>query len=794
MTSNPVLRRAMPVLQAFFYIAFVILWFKDNFPALKAVRLSSLWAFIPLVTITVARLVIRARSGKLSLSAGWKRDAAAIAVIIVLATLTRVPFLAHSFGLMDSDEAIPALMSKHIAEGRQPPLYFYGAFFQGSLPQHFTAAFVRAFGYSVPLAKWTAFMAFALFLAVQFLLLKKLFSFGFACATGLFYVLPWRELVLASTDLASGFPVVLLLASLAFYLAAGAVFEDRADWLAPLGFVLGLAFWSHQISVIFCAVIAPFLIYKYRLRIERYLGLAAWFAVGCLPLVLNELARGFPIVRVFFLGQSTDAVFAGRLERARRFLLGLISAGPEAADAVYLGIMAAGFLTIVLLVVLRKTRPAALILPAYFTTFLAVYLLSRSGGTPVSRYLYILYIAVPGLLAAPFLWLKTRFRFAAAAALFALIFTLSQAGVSRTFLADVSARHESLKGTVAAMKATGETCWISEFWTSYLLTSLSGEEVVVASKDVRRYYPYELRYWSEGRTNWVIPKHRDTMELYGLVIPDVLDRVGADYKRQDTGEYTLLYRISQEVFPRIFLADPPESLPEVRLSGQAANDGALSLEFERLDSLPTPGLGFEVEVPGYCSRFWPMWESGRFVARVPFPLRGETRIRFGFTYAGFRLRRGMQEADWTPGPGDLEQPRPEVEFLEGIGPQREAYGRPMFVCRKKAALEVNRPAGRGSKLALDLYCPFDFKEPFWYGDYAQSVAVTVNGRRLGEHILGDGKTTVAIDLDPELFTGRGDIVGLEFKYAMPVSITENFKTAAYLERVAFEELTDRGRF
>ncbi len=255
-----------------------------------------------MAALTVLRVFLRVKARKPSLPPNWKRDAAAIGIIVVLATLTHLPFLAHSFGLMDSDEAIPALMNKHIAEGKQPPLYFYGAFFQGSLAQHYTAAFFKLFGYSVFLAKLTAFLAFALFLVIQFWLIKKAFSFGFACAAGLFYVLPWQELVRASLDLASGFPVVLLSGSLAFYLTAGVVYEDKSQWLAALGFILGLAFWSHQISIIFCVTAAPFLIYKLRTRIGPYLKLALHFLIGCFPLLLNEFFRGFPIVRVFFSG------------------------------------------------------------------------------------------------------------------------------------------------------------------------------------------------------------------------------------------------------------------------------------------------------------------------------------------------------------------------------------------------------------------------------------------------------------------------------------------------------------
>ena len=559
MISKWLSARVLRVLQAVFYLAFVFLWFKDNFAVWRSISLSPLWALVPLAAITVLRWVRGSRSGRLSPPPDWRRDATALAIILVLVTLVHIPLLVHSFGLMDSDEAIPALMGKHIAEGRRPPLYFYGAFFQGSFPQHYMAAFFKLFGYSIFLAKLSALLAFLLFLGVQFFLLKKAFSFGFACAVSVFYVLPWTTLVSASLDLGSGFPVVLLLGSLAFYLAAGIVYEDKWKWLGPLGFVLGLVFWSHQISVIYCAAVAPFLVYKFKADIKRYLELGVYFLIGSFPLVLNEFARGFPIVRVLFLGQSTDPGAGGKLDRARRFLVALISAGPPAASLVYLGVLAAGILTIVVLAVRRKAPPASLLFPAYFAAFMGIYLLSQSSGTEVIRYLFILYLALPVLLAAPFLWLKPKLRYPAAAAFFLLVFALSQAGASRAHYGDIQAKHESLSRAVAAMTETGEKLWISDFWTSYLLTSLSGEKLIVASKDVKRYYPYELRYWSEGGNNWVISKHRDVKEIYASIFTDVLDRARVAYERQAAGEFALVYRISQDVFPRVFLADPPKS-------------------------------------------------------------------------------------------------------------------------------------------------------------------------------------------------------------------------------------------
>ena len=785
MTFKRIPRSVLKGLQAVFYLAFVLLWFKDNFPALKPIPLSSLWAFIPLALVSGLRLFQWARSGRHRLPADWKRDAAALAIIVALTTLVHVPFLTHGFGLMDSDEAITALMGKHIAEGKLPPLYFYGAFFQGSFPQHYMAVFFKLFGYSIFLAKLSAFLAFALFLGIQFFLIKKAFSFGFACVAGLFYILPWQELVRASLDLASGFPVVLLLGSLALTLTACIVFDDKSKWLAALGFVLGLAFWSHQISIIFGVAVAPFLAYKFRAKLRYYLELAVYFLIGCFPLLLNEFARGFPIVRVFFLDQS-GSVDGLKLRRARKLFLSLISSGPPALSLIYLGVIAAGLLTVILLVVRRKTRPAALIFAVYFVSFTAVYLLSDSSRTYAVRYLFILFIALPVLLGAPFLWLKPKARLPAAAAFFGLVFALSQAGASRAFYKSVKAGQEMNSRTVAAMMETGEKYWISDFWTSYLLTSLSGEKLIVASNDVKRYPSYGLRYWSEGRNNWVIAKQRDAEDPYASIIPDVLDSIGVSYERQDVGRYTLIYRAGQDIFPRIFLADPPKKLPEVRLSRIETGDGELALEFVRKDSLPTPGLGFRVEIPGYCVRYYPMWERGSITTTIPFPLQEKVTIRFGFTYAGFRLDGSTQEAAWTIGPAGLSPRRPELMFLEGIGPQRDINGRPAQVCRKSARIEVNRPAGTGADLALNLYSPFDFKDPWWYGDFSQSVAIFVNGRSYGERTLADGKIRILLKLDPAFFSGRGDVVRLEFKYAMPMSFAENFKTSAYLERIGFE--------
>jgi hypothetical protein len=785
MTSKPRLNLGLKAVSPPLYLAFVFLWFRHNFPALRGIRVSPLWAFIPLAAVALVRLLIWAKSARVSLPADWRRDAAALGLLILLATATHVPYLSHSFGLMDSDEAVPALMGKHIAEGRPAPLYFYGANFQGSLPEHYSAILYRIFGYSVFLAKLSAFLAFVAFLVVQFLLLKKAFSFGFACAVGAFYVLPWVELTRASFDIGSGYPVVLFFGTLILYLTRSVIVDGRHGRLAGLGFVLGLAFWTHQIIFIFALAAAPFLVCKFRLRLKPYLTLAAYALVGAFPVLLNEFATGFPLVRFLVPGEAGPPLSA-RLVRTRRLVLALFTSDRTRLAQIAIAVLALGIATLVILAIAKKIRPAALIYPTFFVLFLGVYIVSRFSSTDVIRYMYVLYVAIPVLFAAPFLWIRSRARYPAIALFLALVFAAGQIRASGDHLSTVRADHRAYAKAVAAMIETGEKYWIGNFWTSYLLTSLAGEKIIVASYTVRRYYPYELWYWSAGRNNWVLAESRKDESLYAAVLPDTLDKLGVGYEKKVVGGFTLVYRIRQDVFPRIVMADPPGATPDIRLSKLAASKGRLDLEFTRTGPGPTPGLGFRVEVPGYCVRFVPMFETPVFSLPIPFPLRPAFSLRYGLTYAGFSLEGLTREQRVSLDPADLDQPRPPIEFLEGIGPQRDVRGRAMFICRRQARIEINEPVDTGRSLALDLYSPFDFADPFWYGDFAQSVSIFVNDRSYGERLLGDGRTRILIKLGSDLFRGRGDIVRLEFKYEMPVSFNENLKTAAFLERIGFE--------
>ena len=157
-------RKVVRVLLVVFYLLSVALWFKDSISFLTGVPLSPLFGIVPLILLTVLRFVLRERGAGRKRWPIDRRDVVVLILILTATTLFRIPFLTHSFGLMNSDDAIVALMGKHIAEDRRPPIFFYGQFYLGSLVSHYGAIVFVLFGYSVFLAKLSAFLVYLVFI------------------------------------------------------------------------------------------------------------------------------------------------------------------------------------------------------------------------------------------------------------------------------------------------------------------------------------------------------------------------------------------------------------------------------------------------------------------------------------------------------------------------------------------------------------------------------------------------------------------------------------------------------
>ena len=789
MTSgNRGLGLVLKVFQALFYISFVFLWFKDNYLKFRPVSISAWIPLAGLAAVTIFRRALRPKDRPPRTRTVSSRDWIALGLILAVTIAVHVPFLVHAGGLMDSDEAIPALQGKHISEGQIPAVYYYGARFQGSLPQHVYALFFWVFGYSVFLVKAIALLAFLVFIVVQYVLVRDVLSREAAVLVSAFYALPFMHLVLASFDVGSGFPFVLLMGAGIFSLTYRIV-ELKKDALIPaLGFLMGLAFWTHQISIIFLLTSAAFLLFHFRFRIVRYLTLILFFLIGLLPLLVSELYWNFPLIRVLFVGDKTWEVSGSKTGNFVRLLTDILTGGKPWTAVLGFAVLGLGLAVLAVRSVGKVRIRFSAVYVVYAAAFAAVYLLSSSSSTPIIRYLYILYMLIPVLWVSAFSWLKpAAVRIPVTAAFLALFFF---AGSGRTALAyydSIRDHDRDLAAVTAAMERTGEKYWHGHYWISYLLNSAVHERFIVASTTVERYPAYPLRLDTETDTsNYVFL--RDTPEQVKAAADFIglLKSTGKAFQTAEAGQWQLVTGIRGRIYTKNIFFPPDAPIPALALDGAEPGPHGVVLRFRARSPLTMAACRLHAEIPGFCSRSVPLSPGESYSIELPYPPERRVTVRYYMDYQGLFL-------DPTEASAEIELPAPPADWrppvlepLIGFGPTETTTGRNWPSLEREASFRIDRPLAPLERIVLVLYSAFNFDDLFWHGNYAQTADISVAGRPLRTETLADGHNTIAIEAG-DFPGGPGPfVVELKFRYAK-VFGNDHWKTAAYLEELRIDQ-------
>ena len=775
-------------LQHFFYIAFVVLWFKDNFAPLRDLPVRYLLALVPWLGLTIYRSLPRIRRFKFALPRRLSKETAALLLVLLLAIVLRIPFLASPSGMMTSDDAVPALMGKHIAEGRTPPVCYYGQLYMGSLSSHYYALAFKLFGYSIFVLKCATLLVFLGFMAVQFVFLKEVFSFSLALAVSFFYSLPLSPLVHAGLDNTSAFALVLLLGSLLLYLSYRIGFRSRENLLPALGLTIGLAFWTHQITTAFIVTSLLMLIVKLRWQFRKYAWLAYWAFLGFLPQLLVEFFFGFKLIP--FLMHGKRVVNWGKAKAALDFTAGLITPDSRKAGYAFVGLVLTGLISVAVIAWKKKGCRPQIVLILFPMIFYLLYILSDFSNKGVIRYLYPLYAVLPVLLLAGLQFLKTKLKTILSFVLLLCLFFLFNLNSSLRLVESNRNRHLRIVGLASAMEETGRRYWMAEYWTAYLLTAVSGERLIVDSYSIERFLPYRLAYWNNtDKDNYVFLFRNEPEEVadYDL-FSRWLERMGSRTARRDVGTARLFYDIEPRIYRRVLFMDPPAAIPRLELDRVEPRDGYLGIVFRN----SAPGkidLGFwlTVEIPGFSGRKeWFSLTQPEVRVNIPHPSEASFTIRHSIDYIGIKVPSSEREVRYSlPDGAGLERSDPAV-YLRGIRPEVPARKANRMICEKESWFQVSRTSGAGARLRLVLDSPFEFRSWRWYGKYVQHVDIAVNGISVGEKALDDGRNVLDIQVAEDILKPGANLVSLKFRYDLWFSSHPLWPIAAFLEKVEID--------
>ncbi|MDZ4784891.1 MAG: glycosyltransferase family 39 protein [bacterium] len=178
--------------------------------------------------------------------------------LILLAAIIRLDFLIASNWVIDSDEAIVGLMAKHILEGKEIPIFYYGQAYMGSLEAILTSFVFYFTGISSFALKIVPFI-FSLVLVLQiYLITSQLGSTMAARVAALLCAVPPSALVVWSTMSRGGFIEILVIGATTILLSLKWIKEEKPRFSQTfiIWFLFGLGWWVNNQIIFFIVSIS----------------------------------------------------------------------------------------------------------------------------------------------------------------------------------------------------------------------------------------------------------------------------------------------------------------------------------------------------------------------------------------------------------------------------------------------------------------------------------------------------------------------------------------------------------
>jgi hypothetical protein len=519
---------------------------------------------------------------------GWRRGFALVAPLVAAALLKAVliPISAIPF---DSDEAIPMLMAKHILAGERP-LFWYGEDYGGSLDSFLIAGAYSLLGASVTAARVVQSLEYLGAILFTYLLVRRIVHNRFAALSTAWLVALPTPLLSLFTTTALLYTIVVLLGSMLLFVGHKLLHESEnslALWLV-FGALVGLAFWTFGILIIYILPVSLLMLTRLRWRLwPHYLLAVLVFFLFSSPWWIYNFTHDNAALRVIFeSGDSLPAVPMS-LRVLGFFCLGLPTLFgfrypwapqvvlPELAWIIltfYMAVLAFAARAWYRRYALSGTKGPTGVSASGFTllwllviVWLGLFFSTRFSIDSSGRYYLPLYAPLLIFAGAALAALHQRHRRLAIGLLtlvvgFNLLTTFlalwqSQHGFTAQMSPDRQFDNRHDQNLIAFLKEHGPYGY-SHHWITYRIAFLSDEQVILAAQ-----LPYHADLHYNARDDRYPPYSRrvaaSDQPVYVTFQEPYLDRLlrpsfaalGVSYKEQGIGPYRVFYDLSAKVEP-----------------------------------------------------------------------------------------------------------------------------------------------------------------------------------------------------------------------------------------------------
>jgi len=522
---------------------------------------------------------------------------------LIVALTLKAALLAFDVFPFNADEAVVALMARHILQGARP-VFFYGQAYLGSLDAWLIAFAFLILGQSVLAIRIVQTVLYLGTILTTYLLGLKIFDKWVAASAALLLAIPTVLVTLYTTATLGGYGEVLLignilllwtlrlvnrtvvipspagarnpLASLGMFLGITA-----AEWFF-FGVLAGVGFWGFGFLGIYFPPIALVILYHLKFKSRKsfsFISLISFFGF---------LLGSFPWWQATLFGAETlgelggshlpEMSFGALSGPALRFvnliILGFpVIIGMRPPWAVkWLALPLAPIAMIVILgamvwaVKTSRTDWRRALLAGVSLTLMIAFVVTQFGLDPSGR--YFLPLATPLALFTADLLKRVkqeqqRLAFGLLGAM--LIFNLwgnvesaaSLPFITTQFDSVAQVDHRTMPQLIQFLNEQGERRGYTNYWVEFPLAFLSREELIYESRlpyheDFRysardnRYEPYSKVVADSQRAAYITTKHPELNQR----IRDGLNRLGVTFAEKQIGDYMIFYALSRKVEPQ----------------------------------------------------------------------------------------------------------------------------------------------------------------------------------------------------------------------------------------------------
>lgn len=514
--------------------------------------------------------------------------------ILAAALVMRGLILIADAAPFNADEAVVALMAKHILAGERP-VFFYGQAYMGSLDAWLVAAAFTLLGPSVTAVRAVQTALFAGLIAATYWLGRRFLRDEWAArVAALIIAFPPVLLTLYTTVSLGGYGEALVLGNVLLLLGHRLAHEDRDRlglWLL-FGAVAGLGFWAFGLIVVYLAPLALFLLVRgWRLWIRaQFISVASpvlagvGFAIGSSPWWLYLLAQGTAALHELGGSAIAGASAAGPLGNVLAHTVNLLLFGlpvivglrpPWSAEAI-LPLLAVPALVIwlrtgVFVLAQLRTRVAWSdgawpLLAGVGVTLVAAFILTPFGADPSGRYFLPLYTPLALGLGALLAQARAARPGLVWAGLIAVLgYNLAgnawavahnPPGLTTQFDAISQLEPNRERELIDFLLAHGGERGYSNYWVTFPIAFLSDERVILSAqvpyKADLRYTPRDDRYPAYTQAVAASPTAvyvTTNHPRLDALMRDRLRALGVTFDEHQIGSYHIFYHLSRKVLP-----------------------------------------------------------------------------------------------------------------------------------------------------------------------------------------------------------------------------------------------------